>query len=55
MVESLLVFEEVKKCVDVAAFNLFVRRYLAARVLIADGHHSNTSKVYWALFYAWKG
>jgi len=49
-----LVFEDVKKCVDVAAFNLFVRRYLAERGLVADGHHEDTRKVYWALFYAWR-
>lgn len=49
-----LVFEDVKKCKDVAEFNLFCRRYFEERGLIADGHHVQTSKTYWALFYAWR-
>jgi len=49
-----LFFDDVVKCRDTSEFNLFVRRYLAERGLVADGLHGNTSSVYWALFYKWR-
>jgi hypothetical protein len=53
LIESRLLFADVKKCKSAEEFSLFVRRYLAERGLIADGHHAETRKVYWALFYAY--
>jgi hypothetical protein len=50
--DVLLEFDDVQKCSSVADFNLFVRRYLAERHLVANGVKSR--KTYWALFYAWK-
>lgn len=50
----LLEFNDVKKCSSVADFNLFVRRYLAERSLVADVKREDTRKTYWALFCAWK-
>jgi len=51
--EPMLCFADVKKCKSAEEFSLFVRRYLAERGLIANGHHADTRKVYWALFYAY--
>jgi hypothetical protein len=46
-----LKFEEVKKCSSAQEFNSFTRQYLDERNLKPD----DRKKLYWALFYTWKG
>jgi len=45
-----LVFDEVRFCLDIEAFNVFVSRFLLERGLVGEARR----RMYWALFYAWK-
>ncbi len=47
---TLLKFEDVLKCTDIAHLHSFIDTYLDERRLEGEARE----KTYWALFYAWK-
>jgi hypothetical protein len=49
--KQFLVFTDVVRCKDVESFNDFVNQFLRERELFGEARR----RMYWALFYAWKG
>lgn len=51
----MLQFGDVVRCKDVAEFQHFVDQYFIERNLDTDGSDDHVRRLYWALFYRWKG